>query len=182
MTNSTRAPAVLIEIDTISQQKKNIRILEVGAGTATPVATFFLWILMSLVFASFTVFLHNNALWQMTIECPLGERWGRVENKNLKAFRPRLDSPASGHGYNHTYNTNTRETVPLCKNMIRWSFCEDHGNLIFAHCMKITQFNKKNVAVAYVAKSVDHRWHLDDSLTTAFHSLAAVCCWVKAWS
>ena len=42
MTNSTRAPAVLIEIDTISQQKKNIRILEVGAGTATPVATFFL--------------------------------------------------------------------------------------------------------------------------------------------
>ena len=41
MTNSTRAPAVLIEIDTISQQKK-IRILEVGAGTATPVATFFL--------------------------------------------------------------------------------------------------------------------------------------------
>ena len=121
----------------IAPQKKNIRILEVGAGTATPVETFFLWILMSLVFASFTVFLHNNALWQMTIECPLGERWGRVENKNLKAFRPRLDSPASGHGYNHTYNTNTGETVPLCKSMIRWLFCEDYGNLIFAHCMKL---------------------------------------------
>ena len=85
--------------------------------------------------ASFTVFLHNNALWQMTIKCPLGERWGRVENKNLKAFRPRLDSPASGHGYNHTYNTkymgNSSSALRFYKNMIRWSFWGDHhhGNL-----------------------------------------------------
>ena len=105
----------------------------------------------------------------MTIKCPLGERWGRVENKNLKAFRPRLDSPASGHGYNHTYNTNYKGNSSSAQKHDKVVILGDHGNLFCTLHENNSSKLTKVLLLLMLQKTLTTPWRqLDNSFSRRF--------------